>query len=67
MPEWLLILLGVVAGLLVVGSVIRFSFISEVRRRKRKSWLAKPSGNPHEQEWEARGRLSLRTDPVDGD
>ena len=44
MPEWLLMVLGVVAGLLIIGGVIGFTFRSEGRQRRGKSWLAKPSG-----------------------
>ena len=44
MPGWLLMVLGVVAGLLLIGGVIWFSFRSEGRQRRGKSWLAKRSG-----------------------
>ena len=44
MPEWLLIVLGAVAGLLVIGGVIWFSFRLEGRQGRGKAWLAKRSG-----------------------
>ncbi len=44
MPEWLLIVLGVAAGLFVIGGAIWLSLRLEGRQGRGKAWLAKRSG-----------------------
>ena len=44
MPEWLLIVLGVIAGLLVIGGAIWLSFRSAERQNRRTPQRAKRSG-----------------------
>ena len=71
MPHWLSILLGFVAGLLVVVGAIWFGFHSKDKRRKRKSWLANSLGR-EEQTWDVGdklppGRGGTLSDIIDGD
>lgn len=44
MPEWLLIALGVITGLLVIGGAVWFSFRSAERQDRRKPQRAERSG-----------------------
>jgi hypothetical protein len=41
-PEWLLIVIGILAAVLIVGGIIALSLRAE--RPGKKSWMAKPSG-----------------------
>jgi hypothetical protein len=43
MPEWLLVIIGIVVALVVIGGVIALSLRAE--RPGKKSWMARPSGN----------------------
>jgi len=43
MPEWLLVVIGIVAAIIVVGGIIALSLRAE--RRGKKSWMARPSGD----------------------
>jgi hypothetical protein len=43
MPEWLLVVIGIVAGVVVIGGVIALSLRAE--RPGKKSWMARPSGD----------------------
>ena len=43
MPEWLLVIIGIVAALAIVGGVIALSLRAE--RPGKKSRMARPSGN----------------------
>jgi hypothetical protein len=47
MPQWLVIVLSALAGLVIVGGAVALAFLPELRTkpRPRKSWLAEPSGN----------------------
>jgi hypothetical protein len=47
MPEFVLTLLGIVGGLLVIAGALYLAVRPEFQPKRRKSWLAKPSGEPH--------------------
>jgi len=47
MPEFLLTLLGIVGGLVVIAGALYLAVRPEFQPKRRKSWLAKPSGEPH--------------------
>ena len=44
MPEWLEIPIGILAGLTVVAGLLVLAIVPDLRPRRRKSWLANPSG-----------------------
>ena len=44
MPEWLLIVIGIVAALVIIGGVMALSLRAE--RPGKKSRMARPSGEP---------------------
>ena len=48
MPEFVLTLLGIVAGIGVIGGAVYLAVQPELRPKRRKSWLAKPSGEPND-------------------
>jgi hypothetical protein len=43
MPEWLLVVIGIVAAVVVIGGIITLSLRAE--RPGKKSWMARPSGD----------------------
>jgi len=45
MPQWLIVVLSAIAGLVIVGGALFLAFLPEMRARPRKSRLAEPSGN----------------------
>ena len=45
MPQWLIVVLSAIAGLVIVGGALFLAFLPERRARPRKSRLAEPSGN----------------------
>jgi hypothetical protein len=47
MPEFVLTLLGIVGGALVIAGALYLAVRPELRPKRRKSWLARPSGEPH--------------------
>jgi hypothetical protein len=48
MPYFVSTFVGIVAGILLIGGVIYFAVRPEMRPKRRKSLLAKPSGEPHD-------------------
>jgi hypothetical protein len=48
MPEWLEIPLGILAGLALVAGMLVLAIAPDLRARRRKSWLADPSGQRDE-------------------
>jgi hypothetical protein len=44
MPEWLEIPIGILAGLALVAGLLVLAIAPDLRARRRKSWLAAPSG-----------------------
>jgi hypothetical protein len=44
MPEWLEIPIGILAGLALVAGLLVLAIMPDLRPRRRKSWLANPSG-----------------------
>jgi hypothetical protein len=44
MPEWLEIPIGILAGLALVAGLFVLAIVPDLRPRRRKSWLANPSG-----------------------
>jgi hypothetical protein len=47
MADFVLAFLGIVGGLLAIGGALYFAVRPEFRPKPRRSWLAKPSGEPH--------------------
>ena len=47
MPEFVLTLLGIVGGLIIIAGALYLAVRPEFQPKRRKSWLAKPSGEPH--------------------
>jgi hypothetical protein len=47
-PEWLEIPLGILAGLAVLFGMLVLAVAPDLRRRRRKPWLAAPSGRTDE-------------------
>jgi hypothetical protein len=48
MPEFVLTLLGIAGGLVVIAGALYLAVRPEFQPKRRKSWLAKPSGAPHD-------------------
>jgi len=48
MPEWLEIPLGILAGLALVAGMLVLAIAPDLSARRRKSWLADPSGQRDE-------------------
>jgi hypothetical protein len=44
MPEWLEIPIGILGGLALVAGMLVLAIAPELRARRRKRWLAAPSG-----------------------
>ena len=47
MPEFILIFLGIIGGLLAIAGAVYVAARPEMGLTSRKSWLAKPSSEPH--------------------
>jgi len=46
-PEFILIFLGIIGGLLAIAGAVYVAARPEMGLTSRKSWLDKPSGEPH--------------------
>jgi hypothetical protein len=47
MPEFVLTFIGIIGGLLAIAGAVYVAARPEMGLTPRKSWLAKPSGPPH--------------------
>jgi hypothetical protein len=47
MPEFILTFIGIIGGLLAIAGAMYVAARPEMGLTPRKSWLAKPSGQPH--------------------
>jgi hypothetical protein len=47
MPEFVLTFIGIIGGLLAIAGAVYIAARPEMGLTSRKSWLAKPSGEPH--------------------